>query len=68
MQFSCGFAACFALVYPGQLYAWGRNDYGQLGPASTFGKGRALPTLIKVNLNYVIPPFSMLEIHCTFEF
>ena len=43
-QVACGFGQCLALNSQGQVYAWGRNDYGQLGIGSR--KSQDTPVLL----------------------
>uniref|UniRef100_A0A1Q3F9S7 Putative hect e3 ubiquitin ligase n=1 Tax=Culex tarsalis TaxID=7177 RepID=A0A1Q3F9S7_CULTA len=46
VQISCGHSHCLALTNSGELYAWGANEYGQLGLGTT-GKKVPTATLIK---------------------
>ncbi len=34
MDLSCGFGHCLALTDRGEVYAWGRNNKGQVGDGS----------------------------------
>jgi alpha-tubulin suppressor-like RCC1 family protein len=68
-QISCGFGHCLALegillhltvLENGNIYSWGRNDYGQLGNNATNDETK--PILIFQNLKGVE------KIFCGFEF